>query len=293
MSVIDPRIVTRLLEQLQAYGSTPKYDLDDIVGQVFCVDAMDMFNRIPDSSIDVILTDEPYGQSFSGSTFSFPNRKDISMEFDWDGEFPLHLVIPWVFGAYRVLKDGGALINTGIPVWATTFHDICDAAGLSMRADIVWAKTNPPPRMRHGGWRGSIEMVWIASKGSLSKRMKKVQQQELLTWEWVMDCPNCQHEFIPTASRQFDDHPWQELHVRSYPHHSNRVHETQKPDWIAQKYLWLLSEENDIILDPFCGSGSFVKSAAMMGRRWIAGDMDQKWVDHTKKSLSSVQKEVF
>ena len=68
----------------------------------------------------------------------------------------------------------------------------------------------------------------------------------------------------------------------------NRQHPTQKPlgvmKWILERY----SQPNDLILDPFCGSGTTCVAAKMLGRRYIGIDISEEYCDIARQRLEAV-----
>lgn len=301
--VLDPRILTDLKAQHDALY-TLRWSLDDLLGQVFCSRAEDFLSTIPDSSVDMILTDEPYG--IGGSSiiaFRDGTRKPYGVIMDFDAELPTHLLNPWVLEAYRILKDGGVLVNCGIESWSTSFENICGWAGLEIKKNGVWIKTNPPTRVRPGGFKSAHERIWVASKGSLRTRMKRVRQAELNNWMIEATCPVCDTQFPVTWSHQYKltDAEWahelyeqDDVFVAPYKAHTDRVgHPNEKPDWLASWYINLFTEPNDIVVDPYVGSGWSVVNATRMNRQFIANDYDEKWVRVTRERLSSLQTNIF
>ncbi len=271
-------------------------NIQTLLGKVFAMDCIDLLAMLPDESVDMIMTDEPYG--ITSSIIAFHSRKPMITDFTWDGDMPAHLILPWVYEAARVLKPGGVLLCCGISSWNTTFEDVCVDAGLDFKCNDVWIKTNPTTRMRHGGFRSAHEMVWIASKGPMSKRMKKSKQQELLNWTWEVECPECNTTFPAVYSQRYSlsDEEWTQrvweptFHSGPSKHHHHRAgHPTAKPDWLAARYLHMLSDESDIIVDPFAGEGTFPLMAKKMNRQFIANDSDEKWKDVIESKLSAFQ----
>lgn len=288
--VVDRDIIRRLKRQhrLQNLLCKNRCKIDDLIDTARATDAMRLLAMLPDNSVDLIFTDEPYG--ITSSIIAFYSRKAMVMDFEWDGNLPAHLTLPWVFEANRVLKDNSALVCCGISSWNTTFEDICHAVGLTFKCHDAWIKTNATTRMRPGGFRSAYEMIWIAAKGSLSKRMGKRHQQELLNWTWEAHCPDCGAFFPVAYSKNYDiskldwygyveDWQPQEL-VGASKHHQHRMgHNTAKPDWLAARYIDMLSDEGDVILDMFMGEGTFPRMARRMGRHFIAGDINPEWVE--------------
>ncbi len=303
--ITNPDIIQALddmyMERRRMPEVIPVYDIADLLDTVHEVDALDLLAMLPDESIDLIFTDEPYG--ITSSILAFYSRKPMVTDFDFDDDLPAHLTIPWVQDAYRVLKPDSALVCTGISSWNTSFEDICNHVGFEFKCNDVWCKTNATTRLRPGGFRSAHEMIWIASKGTISKRMGKIRQQELLNWTWEASCPNCQITFPVVYSNNYslEDVEWSkavdwtpEFLAGPSKHHGKRSgHRTAKPDWLAARYIDMLSKPGDIILDMFMGEGTFPLMAKRMGRHFIAGDIDAEWFEVVKEKLDSFQGSVI
>jgi len=81
--------------------------------------------------------------------------------------------------------------------------------------------------------------------------------------------------------------------VRIYKQHvstiQNRVHPTQKPEGLMRWCLGRYSQPKQLILDPFCGSGTTCVAAKMLGRRYIGIDISEKYCEISRERLSKVR----
>ena len=68
----------------------------------------------------------------------------------------------------------------------------------------------------------------------------------------------------------------------------NRTHPTEKPLWLMLKIIEASSSPNDLILDPFCGSGTTCVAAKMLGRRYIGIDISEKYCEIARQRLEAV-----
>ena len=70
-----------------------------------------------------------------------------------------------------------------------------------------------------------------------------------------------------------------------------RVHPAQKPVELTNFLVSLLTNSDDLIVDPFCGAGSTLVSAAICDRRWVAGDQEEKWARVTERRVLHAEME--
>ncbi|HLC57512.1 MAG TPA: site-specific DNA-methyltransferase, partial [Candidatus Nanoarchaeia archaeon] len=75
------------------------------------------------------------------------------------------------------------------------------------------------------------------------------------------------------------------------PKGKDRIHPTQKPLKLIQELIRLTTKENDIVLDPFMGSGTLPVVAKMHGRKFIGIDNNEEFVDLSNKRLALASKE--
>jgi len=292
ISTIDPAILARLREEYQNAERKPKH-IGELAKKVHSMDGFKFLCQFPDDSVDLIFTDEPY--AVAKTVIVFKSRNPMASDFDWDGDLPMHLLTPWVYEAARVLKPGGTLINCGIVEWSTTFGDVVHDAGLVMRTHKPWVKLNPSPQIRKRNYRSSFEMVFIATKGE-SAVFNFQEQQEMRNWDIETMCPNCGASVPMIHSNAYTSPKWMQQ-VQEWPDfeisyinsEKGRVHETQKPEWLVTKYLLIHSKENDVVVDPYCGSGIIPYIASCLGRNPIENDRDKYWSRFTESRLKNIQ----
>lgn len=277
---------------LKMYG--PMQDVEAVPGQdVRVADAVKFLRSLPDESVDLVFTDEPYGikktaLSFSGSSGSFYEHVAI----DWDDDFPAHLSTPWVLEAGRVLKPGGMLVNSGFPEWSTTFREVVRMSGLVFKGTIAWLKPNSGTQVRKVNYKSAFETFWWASKGKVSDTLNFQEQMEMRNYVVETVCPKCRIYHPVIVSNQYacaewmKDIEWPEFMFGSRDG-GVRANKTQKPEWLATKMITIHSSKGDLVVDPFCGSGTYLAVAHSMGREVAGCDTREDQVDYTKKRIRS------
>ncbi len=300
------RLITDWLKEQNANRKRDIYNLEDLVGDVFNEDATAYLSHFPNESVDVILTDEPYGVSQTRNTFKGEGGKYGShTKWEWDDAVipkeyepliidknpraPLHIITDWMFESSRVLKEGGWLINFGMPEWITTMQDVMTHAGLSVKSTWAWFKTNPPPHIRKVNSRNGIEIIIAACKGK--GKINFLEQQEMINWIAETKCPSCgvKHPFF--YANNYDKPQWaHEINWGVSPSVSGVKefrHPTQKPVWLISKLLTIYSNKGGLVVDPYAGSGVIVETAHDMNRLYSANDLSKKWSSYISEKMKN------
>src|SRR5262249_23282174 len=121
--------------------------------------------------------------------------------------------------------------------------------GFKLLNDISWVKPNPPPNLSCRYFTHATETIIWAAKGSESKHvinyplMKQMAGGKQMKSVWTIKPPEA-------WEKRFGRHP------------------TQKPTSLLERILFSSSNEGDLVLDPFCGSGT-TAIAAIRASRWV------------------------
>lgn len=224
---------------------------------VLWADSKDIIKRIPDNSIDLILTDPPYnlGKHSTGN-ISLPGRSAFNNDVaDWDlVEFNPE---EWADEFVRILKPAGNLFiftsYNQIGRWYNCLDHRFDASNF-----MVWHKTNPAPKIFKTGFLNSCEMIFTC-------------WNKKHTWNFISQSE--MHNFIETP-------------ICMYPERLRTPkHPTQKPVAILKKIIKVASNENDIIFDPFMGVGSTGVAAIDLNRRFIGVEIDEGYFKAAKQRI--------
>ena len=204
-------------------------------------DALSLLLGLRSASVDLIVTDPPYGIGYASSwtTRMDGSPRVASASFGAD-EFNAS----WVPEAARVLKPGGALYLFTRWDVAANWKAAIEGAGLTGVQRIVWDKQHwGMGDLRYYG--SQVEDILFCVKG-----------EHVL--KWPGRCGNLWSVNGRIAKIAKDGH------------YDNP---TQKPEALMRKIILLSSDAGDVVLDPFCGSGTTPRAAQTTGRRFIAGDI--------------------
>jgi site-specific DNA-methyltransferase (adenine-specific) len=232
---------------------------EEIVDQLFLKSSEDM-SELPDHSIHLMVTSPPY---------------NVSKEYDHDltlDEYRglLHRVLS---ETYRVLVTGGrACINIAnlgrkpyLPLHAFLIEDML-RIGFLMRGEIIWNKaSSASPSTAWGSWlsasnpvlRDVHEYILVFSKDSFSRpgqdRQSTIEKDDFLTWTKSV------WEF-PAVSAKKVGHP------------------APFPEELPRRLIDLYTFYSDVVLDPFCGSGTTCLAAYKANRRYVGYEINQEYI---------------
>lgn len=251
--------------------------------KVYCMDAIEFLKQLPDKSVDLILTDPPYNLDFSKFdtlSDSSGNKFHNTDELDWDSVDRIDLKqlgIVLFKELDRVVKETGSVIIFGPQQWAYYYHGPAEENNFRLKCQMVWVKTNPIPQLRHKNYRSGHENIaWYGryNENKVPYTFNFINQKEM---------SNVFYFPILGGSERLRDE------------NNNALHPTQKPLELIRKLVKIHSNENDLIVDMFIGSGTTAVAAWQLGRNFMGCDIDQKYVDVANNRVEEYvkQKGVF
>ena len=223
---------------------------------------------IPDNSLHLMITSPPY---------------NVSKEYDDDLSLREYLqLLENVFAeTYRVLVHGGrACVNVAnlgrkpyIPL-SDLISQMMLGIGFVMRGEIIWYKSaGAGVSMAWGSWQSAAnpvlrdvhEYILVFSKGSLAR--KKPGKQNTITRNQFMEWTKSVWHINPESARKIG-------------------HPAPFPVELPARLIQLYSFRDDVVLDPFMGSGSTALAALQAGRTYVGYDVDPAYIEIAEARLA-------
>lgn len=233
-------------------------------------DCIDVMRDITENSIDLIFADPPYFLSNNG--ISCQSGKFVSVnKGEWDKgksfseKYEFNKL--WLQECKRILKDTGSIFISGTMHNIYLIGVILEELDFKILNNITWEKTSPPPNLSCRYFTHSTETIIWARKNNKSSRHK-------FNYE-LMKSHN--------DGKQMKD-VWKMSSVLKYEKRYGK-HPTQKPEKLLERIILASSDKNDIVLDPFLGSGTTGVVAARLGRLFIGIDKEKEYIDLSIKRL--------
>lgn len=239
--------------------------IEEWVNKVICGDALELIPRLPDGSIDAVVTDPPYGI-----------EREVAVITRKGGKFgsaaPIHKGIAenpetvkgvryddWIPLVFPKLKKHGVLVTFCEKRKIGYVCDLVEELGMVVRNIVIWIVTNPPPQARKVKWMDAWQPIVIATKnrGAGHHYNWRMGQHP----DYIITSPLC-------MGKERTPHP------------------TQKPlDVVIPLVKWW-TFEGDVVLDPFAGSGTTAVACKLLGRKWICFEINPRYVEIARRRLS-------
>lgn len=252
-------------------GSNPENenDLGRYKNSVLCQDSRDLKTTIPDSCVHLMVTSPPY---------------NVGKDYDKDMDMEQYLsLLDGVFSeTYRILVDGGRacinIANVGrkpyIPLHAHIIG-LMHKNGFAMRGEIIWQKSaGAGTSTAWGSWmsasnptlRDTHEYILIFSKGRFGRDVK--QKTNTIKRDEFLECTKSVWEFAPESAKKVS-------------------HPAPFPVELPYRCIQLYTFKDDIVFDPFCGSGSTAIAAIRSKRNFLMIDSSKEYTEIAKKRIAN------
>jgi adenine-specific DNA-methyltransferase len=203
-------------------------------------DCLAEMRQFPTGFADAIVTDPPYG-------IRYRSRKGQSIAND---EAPFIWFLP---EAYRVLKDGGAMLCFVRYDVEPDFRRSMTLAGFNTKTQIIWDKVVHGMGDARGDFAPQHENIIFATKG----------------------------RFLFPGGR-----PKSVLRHQRVNSHA-MVHPNEKPVSLMTDLITAVTRPGDLVLDPFLGSGTTAEAAKLLGRKYVGIELDRAHVEVARARLAA------
>lgn len=267
-----------------------KKNIDNFIGQITNGDSAVVLSTIKSNSVDLVVTSPPYDE-----------LRDYNNDFVWDFNSFKKIARQ----LYRVVKEGGVVVwvvgdsvvkgNKSLSSFkqALYFQQI----GFNMFDVIIYEKagTAPPHKNRYFN---AFEYMFVLSKGNPK------------TINLLEDKPNkwANHSTFGNVTRREQDgtltpkgrkvvkpfgvrtNIWRYNNGRGFSTKDKIAYEHPAifPEKLVQDHIISWSNEGDIVLDPFCGSGTVAKVASLLNRKWVGIEISSEYCKIANERLGLV-----
>jgi len=241
-------------------------------------DCLEIMKKIPENSVDVTFADPPF--NLKKKYNSYYDKHEVEEYLSWCKE--------WLYEMVRITKLTGSIFVHNIPKWLIYFGSYLNEIAI-FRHWIAWdAMGSPLGKTLLPNHYGIL--YYVKSEKFKFYDIRMLHKR----------CRNCRYILQDYGGKKAQMHPfgplvsdvWTDIHrIR---HRIRRdEHPCQLPVHLIERLLLMSSDEGDIVLDPFVGTGTTAIAAKKLGRKFIGIDIDPKYVEITNKKLEKEEPTVI
>ncbi len=241
------------------------------INKIIQGDCLEIMNKLPDNSVDITFADPPFNlrKKYNG----YRDNKDFTSYLDWCRQ--------WIYEMVRITKPTGSIFIHNIPKWLTYYAEM-----LNKIADFKhWISWDAPTAPMGKSLQPSHYGILYYAKDPQKNKFHEVRYPH-------KRCRKCGYLLKDYGGKKAGLHPfgplvsdvWTDFHRIKHNKYRDE-HPCQLPIHLLERIILMSTDKNDIVLDPFVGTGTSVIAAKRLGRRFIGIDIDEKYVQITKTKL--------
>ncbi|MCD6436061.1 MAG: DNA adenine methylase [Clostridiales bacterium] len=248
--------------------------IDQYINKIIEGDCIELLKELPDNSVDISFADPPFNLKKKYSKYEDDLEENIYLE--WCKE--------WMFEIVRVTKDSGSIFIHNVPKWSIQF-----AYYLSSISDfknwISWKALTGPPNRRNLQPTHYVFLYFAKNlKNNIAYAVRGKHPR----------CRKCNYLHKDYGGKKSIIHPfgpllgdvWTDIY-RCRHKKTRDSHPCQLPIHLLERMILMSTNEGDIVLDPFIGTGTTGIAAKRLGRQYIGFDNSLEYVEIAKKKIKN------
>ncbi len=260
---------------------TKKVEAAEVVDKTICQDCLRAMDFLPDKFVDLMVVDPPYNltKNFSSSVF---RERDLKTYQKW--------LDKWLKKADRLLKDTASIYicadwktSIAIPEIASRYF--------VLQNRISWEREKG--RGAQNNWKNCLEDIWFFTKSNdycFNIDAVKIQKPVIAPYRDACGKPK---DWVESDAGKFRlTHPsniWTDISIPFWSMPENTSHPTQKPEKLIAKLILASSNPNDLVFDPFLGSGTTSVTAKKLGRHYLGIEREKEYAALSEKRLENAE----
>ena len=263
-----------------ASARAPRINLKTVeTNRILIGDCIAEMAKLPAESVDLVFADPPYNLQLQGDLKRPDDSRVDAVDDAWDkfSSFSAYddFTRAWLIACRRVMKRNAMLWVIG------SYHNIfrvgaiLQDVGFWILNDVVWRKSNPMPNFRGRRFTNAHEtLIWAAREPDGRgytfnyEALKAGNDDVQVRSDWTIAL--CTGE------------------ERLKGANGKKLHPTQKPETLLARVILASSRPDDVVLDPFCGSGTTGAVAKRLGRRFIGIERERAYAAAAQTRIAAV-----
>jgi modification methylase len=260
---------------------TPRVSFDSAASPSILVgDCVAEMAKMPAASVDLVFADPPYNLQLQGDLKRPDDSRVDAVDDEWDkfSSFAAYddFTRAWITACRRLMKPNATLWVIGSYHNIFRVGTILQDLGFWILNDIVWRKSNPMPNFRGRRFTNAHEtLIWAARDASKRnytfnyEALKAGNDDIQMRSDWLF--PLCTGE----ERLKGDD--------------GKKLHPTQKPEALLARVILAASRPDDLVLDPFSGTGTTGAVAHRLRRRFIGIERQAEYAAAAQERIADIE----
>ncbi len=243
-------------------------------------DCVAEMTKLPAASVDLVFADPPYNLQLQGDLKRPDNSRVDAVDDDWDkfSSFSAYddFTRAWLIACRRVMKPSATLWVIGSYHNIFRVGSILQDLGFWILNDIVWRKSNPMPNFRGRRFTNAHEtLIWAARDAAKHnytfnyEALKAGNDDVQMRSDW----------FLPLCTGE----------ERLKGADGKKLHPTQKPESLLARVILSASRPDDLVLDPFSGTGTTGAVAHRLRRRFIGIERSSEYAAAARARIAATE----
>ncbi len=268
----------------RAIKLSKKANIEEITNKVIWQDSFRALNHIPDKCVDLVIVDPPYNLTkvFSNKQFKQMDIKEYQKWLD-----------RWLKKVSKILKDNGSIYicsdwktSLAIPQVAQKYF--------ILQNRISWEREKGRGALNN--WKNCLEDIWFFTKSekyTFNLDNVKILRPVIAPYRDTKGKPKDWQENEEGKKYRLT-HPsnvWTDISIPFWSMPENTPHPTQKPEKLITKLILASSNEQDLVFDPFLGSGTTAVTAKKLNRKYLGIEREKEYVAYSEYRLEKADED--
>lgn len=257
-------------------------DQTNFKNQFIIGDCLEVMDKLPRKSIDLLIVDPPYNlaKEYHGNKFNSRSQEEYRK-----------YTIKWLDKTLPLLKDTASIYVCCDWKSSLVIGDVLYQY-FHVRNRITWQREKG--RGAKTNWKNGMEDIWFATMGSeytFNLEDVKIRKKVVAPYKENGKPKDWEETHSGNYRNTCPSNFWDDISIPYWSMPENTGHPTQKPEKLLAKLILASSNTGDMILDPFAGSGSTAVTAKKLNRNYVAIEMNELYGAWAQKRLEMAEED--
>ena len=253
-----------------------KAELSEILDKTILGNTLEILSLLPENSVDLLIVDPPYNldKDFHGNKFKRTS-----------GEIYEEYTKNWIKLVKPLLKKNATVYVCCDWLSSSQIFIVLDKY-FHVQNRITWQREKGRGALTN--WKNGMEDIWFATnsnKYTFNVEAVKIRRSVIAPYKEDGKPKDWEETKEGRFRNTYPSNFWDDISIPYWSMPENTAHPTQKPEKLLAKLILASSNEGDVVLDPFLGSGSTSVTAKKLGRHYIGIEQNEQYCVWAEKRL--------